>query len=404
MLQKTLMALAIASGVLIAGCGGGGGSDSDGGSSGGGTTARNDVVGPLDAVQEPVSSQVLAPLAVAAAGTPLAGVVTCVDQIVVGDTLDIVDVLAGQADAGATNFASSATVVQAEVTNLVSDLQRLLTSLAGGSGCSGSTVPVPGGFGTNPLAGTPLESFGATLLATLASVQSQLGGGGTPSLTTLSSVVDQLADGYAAALAMVPPEATSAPVVGPSLGLIGTALNDLTTTVAAAETANPTTTAAALAATVDHLLNGLLVDVLPIAQLEDISGQPGAISGPIADALAQLTAALSGGFATPGTDLGGTALLAEVQDLIGLITDPGTGTDPTGLLTGLLDQIQTALAGAVPGGTLPDIGPQALDEALAQITALLSTAGSTGTPLDDLLDSVIGLLGGLLGLDGLLNL
>ena len=393
MFRKSLMALALAGTVVLVGCGGSGGDDSS--STTPASTARNDVAGPLDTLQEPVSSQVLAPLASAAAGTPLAGVVTCVDQIVVGDMLDIVDVLASQADAGALNPTTSAPVVQAELTNLVSDLTGLLTSLAGGSGACGSSIPAPGGFGTNPLAGGPLEDFGATLLSTLASVQSQLtGAGGSPSLSTLNGLIAQLAAGYATAFSMLPAEATTAPVVGPSLGLIGTALNDLGTTVTAAAAGNPATTGAAITATVENLLGGLLVDVLPIAMLEDAGGQSGALSGPIADALDQLSTALAGGFTMPGSNLGGTALLDELTALLAPLTDPTSVSDPTVVLTTLLTQISTALGGGDTGSLpVPDIGPASLDTALAELTTLLSGAGANDSPLAPLVDTLTGLLG-----------
>lgn len=393
MFRKSLIALALAGTVVLVGCGGSGGDDSS--STTPTSTARNDVAGPLDALQEPVSSQVLAPLASAAAGTPLAGVVTCVDQIVVGDTLDIVDVLASQADAGALNPTTSAPVVQAELTNLVSDLTGLLTSLAGGSGACGSSIPAPGGFDTNPLAGGPLEDFGATLLSTLASVQSQLtGAGGSPSLSTLNGLIAQLAAGYATAFSMLPAEATTAPVVGPSLGLIGTALNDLGTTVTAAAAGNPTTTGAAITATVENLLGGLLVDVLPIAMLEDAGGQSGALSGPIADALDQLSTALAGGFTMPGSNLGGTALLDELTALLAPLTDPTSVSDPTVVLTTLLTQVSTALGGGDTGGLpVPDIGPASLDTAVAELTTLLSGAGANDSPLAPLVDTLTGLLG-----------
>lgn len=397
MFQKSLIALALAGTVVLAGCGGGGGD-----SAGSGTpspTARNDVSGPLDPVQGSVSEQVLAPLATAAAGTPLQGVVTCVDQIVVSDTLDVVDFLSAQVDANALNPATSATVVQAELTNLIADLQGLLTSLAGGTGACGATIPAPGGSTTNPLAGTPLAPFGDQLLATLGEVQGQLsaGGSGTPSLATLSGLITQLSAGYATALAMLPTEATAAPVLGPSLSLIGTALSDLNTTVAQASAMNATGTATAITNTVTHLLDGLLLGVLPIGELEAASGTDGALSGPIADALAQLTAALAGGFAAPGSDLGGTALTQELTDLLAPLMEPTAGGGPD-VLTTLLAQINAVLpAGSTGALPVPDVGPLALDNALAQLSTLLGTAGTAGGPLDPLISTLTDLLG-MLGL------
>lgn len=392
MFQKSLLALAVAGTVALVGCGGSGGSDG-GGSSTSGPAARNNVAGPLDAVQDPVSSQVLAPLAAAADGTPLEGVVRCVDQIVVGDALDIADVLAAQADGSGLNPTTAAPAVQRELTNLIADLQGLLTSLSGASGACGSIIPAPGSF-TNPLGGTPLASFGASLASTLTSVQNQLtGAGGSPSFATLSGLIEQLATGYQTALAMAPAEATSAPVLGPSLGLIGTVLDDLTTTVAAAETSNAGATSTALAATVDDLLSGLLLDVVPIVTLETEAGQPGALSTPIADAIDQLVSVIAGGFG----NLDGAGLPSEISSVLSLLTDPGTGTDPTGLLDGLLTQLTAALTPGGTGGSVPDIGPDALNQAVAQITTLLESAGTTGTPLDDLVTEVVTLIDDLLG-------
>ena len=369
MWQKSLIALALAGSVTLVGCGGGssgGGSGSNNNNDGSNPpapTARNDVSGSLDAVQGPVSIKVLRPLATATAGTPVSGVVACVDQIVIGDTFDILDLLAARADVSS-SFQGSAALVQTELTNLVADLQGLLFSLAGGAGC-GDVIPVQGDFTTNPLAGTPLEDFAATLLSTLGLVQGQLSGSGVLDLSVLTALVGQLADGYASALEFLPVDAISAPVVGPSLTLVGTALYDLEDTVGAADSGDLTAVVAQITATVGHLLNGLLTDVLPINQLEllGVVGGGNPLSGPITAALDQLNSLLSSGLSNTVPDLGGDALTGVIQSLltplIGVI--PGVdGGEPTVVLTTLLAQITGVLGGGTGGLPIPLVGPAAL--------------------------------------------
>lgn len=412
MFRKSMLVLALAGTLGLVGCGGGGGgsdSGSGGGSGGGGSspggppastpTPRSNVAGPLDTVQQPVSSMVIAPLAGAAAGTPLAAFVGCVDQVVVGDALDIVDTLAAQGTAGATNFAASAAAVQAELTDLVSDLQGLLTSLAGGPGCSGTTTTPVGG--ANPLAGTPLESFGAILQSTLVQVQGQLtllsGGSSAPNLTTLAGLFDQVVAGYMLAASSIPPEVTAAPVVGPALGLVGQALVDLDATVTAAASADAGATAAALTATLENLLTGLLTDVLPITMLESQAGALGALSNPIQSGIDQLTAAFAGGLAVPDGGLGGD-LLAPLTNLLAPLLDPASVSDPTSILSDLLAQFTGAIGGGATGGAVtPLTGSLQIDTALASLTNLLDGAGTAGSPLAGLLGTLTGLLGGLLG-------
>ena len=96
--NKGLLALTFSASLALTGCGGGGGGGSsksgNGGGDGGGsneplTTSYSEVEGPLDAVQQPLSEQVLAPIVAGAAGTPLEGPVSCVTSFVVTDVLEI---------------------------------------------------------------------------------------------------------------------------------------------------------------------------------------------------------------------------------------------------------------------------------------------------------------------------
>ena len=144
--------LGLSAAVLLTACGGGGGGGSSSGGSGEQATYQG-VEGPLDMVQEPLSEQVLGQIASAAAGTPLEGAVQCVDQVVVQDTVDILDSILAAVNPDSINdpqqaFADAATNAQLAVTELLSDLPVLLTSLAGQGDCTG---PSGAPMGSNPL-------------------------------------------------------------------------------------------------------------------------------------------------------------------------------------------------------------------------------------------------------------
>lgn len=411
MLQKTLLALALAGSVLATGCGGGGGSSAPSEPSAE-PAARNDVAGPLDVVQAPISTQVLAPLSSAVAGTPLTSVVDCVDKAVINDVIDVVDALALSLQAGGANPATALAAVagdlQSELGDLVADLQGLVLSLAGGgAGCNSTTSPVAG---TNPLAGTPLADFGNTLLPVLAQLQQALDGNGTVpaaplSLAQLEFVLETLSGSFDEAFALLPAEVTGAPVVGPVLGVVQQTLVDLEAVItsAASGTPDPTAITAGITTTLDNLLTGLLTGVVPVQFLEGGSLPDGVISGDIVGAVSTLTSVLTGGLGTSDP----TTLVGDLTDAVSGLLDPLTGGALAGgdlgggLFEGLLGTLLGSLDG-VTGGTLPGGATGTpLDSVLAALTGALSgTAGDT--LLGDLLGTIDGLLGGLFGglLDG----
>lgn len=406
MFKKTLLSLALASSLFATGCGGGGGGSDSSSSGGGSTPARSTVAGPLDAVQTPVSQQVIAPLTAATAGTPIAGVSECVNQLVVSDLLDTGDVIANGLQNGATSMdvqgaiTGTAAGVQAQLLDVATNLQGLLTALAGGAGCNGSTT----GIGTsNPLAGTPLAALGDQLEPVLAQIQAAAAGGSASpaSLGDLSGLYFQLDQALQSALGSIPPEAQGAPVVGGLISTLSDAFNNLGFTLAAASGAatsgDPTATQAALATTVNDLLSGVLLDVVPVNELEVASGQTGAISGPLQTAIDQLTAALQTGSVSGDPTGLSTTLTDTIATVLAPLTGAASGSDPTVVLTTLLDQFTAALGGSAPGSIPTITGVPGFDTGLQQLTELLSGAGSMGNPLTSLVDTLTGLLGGLLG-------
>lgn len=393
-MKRIALSLAVAGGVFLTGCGGGGGGGGGSPDPGGNTpppATRNDVSGPLDAVQGPLSSQVMAPLTQAAAGTPLAGVLNCVNQMVVEDMVDMIDrfALAMQPGAGssAAAFQAAAANVQAEFGDLVSDMQGFVTSLAAaGGGCNVNAAP-PSTSG-NPLAGTPLASFGATLLPVLAQLQGPLNGtGGTPprnlSPAELSALFTQLDSALDMAFASVPAEVKNAPMVGPSLLLVQQLVGDLQVVLSEAASADAPGVQAAMSTMLDRMLSTVLTGLVPLAQIENTSGDPGAVSGQIMSVIDQLVSTFSGGVRTQSAGTLGLSLTNAFDPLV----NPFEGE----ILPLILGPITSAIGGGVPTQAGPT-GTQ-LDGVLSVITNVLS-GGAGGNPLQSLLGSLLGGVGG----------
>ncbi len=393
--------LGLGAGLLLTACGGGGGGG--GSSSGGGESAAyQGVAGPLDAVQEPLSTQVLTPLSEAAAGTPLEGAVSCVDQVVVQDTIDVLDSILGAVDPTSMNdpqvaFAAAADNIQAAVNELLADLPVLLTSLAGQGDCTGTG----GGAsdGSNPLAGTPLAPLGDAL-APLFAAGSGFGGGfggeggQTLDLTALQALTDQLSAAFNDGLSNLPAEVADAPVLGGLLVTLQTTFNDLNTTVAALDDGDGAATAGAIAGTLDNLLSNLLINVVPVGFIEEQAGQGGVFSSQIEAGIAAITEQLGSGLGAvldPAFDalfgsateqlIGGlNMLLTPIGEAItgGLSSGGGSGAGPTGtpldILLAPLQGVAEALTGGLGGGG--------------------GEGGLTGTPLDLILDPIADLLQG----------
>lgn len=392
--------LGLGAGLLLTACGGGGGGSSSGG---GETAAYQGVAGPLDAVQEPLSTQVLTPLSEAAAGTPLEGAVSCVDQVVVQDTIDVLDSILGAIDPSSMNdpqvaFMAAASNIQAALNELLTDLPTLLTSLVGQGDCTGTGSGGGLADGTNPLAGTPLAALGDAL-APLFAAGSGFGGGfggeggQTLDLTVLQALTSQLAAAFNEGLSNLPAEVADAPVLGGLLVTLQSTFNDLNTTVAALDAGDGAATANAIAGTLDNLLSNLLINVVPVGFIEEQAGQGGVFSSQIEAGIAAITSQLGSGL--------GAVLDPAFDALFGSATEQLIGA-----LNMLLTPLGEAITGGLSSGGGSGAGPTGtpLDVLLAPLAGLAealtggfgggSEGGLTGTPLDLLLDPLAALLGG----------
>ena len=414
--------LGLSAGLLLTACGGGGGG---GGSSSGGSepAAYQGVAGPLDAVQEPLSTQVLSPLGDAAAGTPLEGAVSCVDQVVVQDTIDVLDSILGAVDPTSMNdpqmaFMAAAANIQAAVNELLADLPALLTSLAGQGDCSGTGSGGGIADGNNPLAGTPLAPLGDAL-APLFAAGSGFGGGfggeggQDLDLTSLQALTSQLAAAFNDGLSNLPAEVADAPVMGGLLTTLQSTFNDLNSTVAALDSGDGVATANAIAGTLDNLLSNLLVNVVPVGFIEEQAGQGGVFSNQIEGGIAAITEQLGGGLgmvldpafeglfgsATEQLIGGLNLLLTPIGEAItGGLSSGGGGAGPTGTpldaLLAPLEGVAAALSGGFGGGGEGGLTGTPLDLILDPLASLLQGGGGEGscplsdTPLSSLCDLV----------------
>lgn len=376
MLRKLMCSAAAAATLLVAGCGGG----SDAPTSTPGATARYTTTGPLTPVQNTLSTSVLQPLAVATAGTPLSGAVSCVDFAVNGDALNIVNVLANGLQGAQQNpaaLAAAAPQVQAAVQQLVADLQVMLSALTGGLGCNAAGsghAPV-----VNPLAGTPLAPLGDQLLPVLANLSALNQNPGSQSLTQLAAQLSQLSAAINVAYAQLPATATGAPVLGGVLSTLKTTVGNLVTLVQTAATGDPTATTAALQSTVTAALQNLLLNVLPVNAIQAPSGSS-AISTPVTAAIAQLTALLGQGV---GSNLPlGTQQASLSNALVPVLSTlyQASGANGATFLTTLLSKLTGALSALPSGG----VGSTAVLGLLGTVvttvsSALTSILGGTGT-------------------------
>lgn len=377
--------------VVLAGCGGGDSATPSGSSPTPSTPTNTSptpgaakVAGPLDAVQEPVSAQIIAPLASAFVGTPLQGIALCVDQIVVNDVVDVLDVLATAIDSGAQSgdpeaaLAGAAAGVQVQVENIVIDTQGMLSALDGsGNGCAGNVAPTS--ISGNPLAGTPLEAFGATLAPVLDQVYTALHGASGPrptlSLTTIASLVTQLEFAVNTAISQLPADVANAPVIGAALTTIQQSVANLADTVTAASTSDTPATQAAIANALNDALSGVLLGVVPITVIETQAGQVGLLSGPIQAGIDDVSA-----------EIGGNNIYSSLleQNLDAAIT-PVTDVIESTVLAAILGPLFEVLGEAGVSSSSP----------LAPVTGILGDffGGVNGSPLDLVLEQVSGASG-----------
>lgn len=361
MKKQLVTSLTLALVTALAGCSSGGTAETPAPASPavGASTAK--VAGPLDAIQNPVSDQIMTPLAAAVSGTPLEGIVICANQVVVIDAIDIVDAAAvaiQATDPTALASAKTAENLQNQLQNTVVGLQGMLVAMAGkANGCTLNTAPT----GSNPLAGTPLSPVGAALEPVLKQIfDAVAGSGGNPSpdlaLVTIRNYYSQLNGAVQTAFAMVPSQVSSAPVLGDAILAVKNALNQANSVVSAVAANNPALAQVAIASAVNSILKSVLLNVVPIYAIEAQAGHVGLLSTPLANAIDTVTATFSG---TKLDTTQPTVLVTQITTTLAPVLQP--------LQNEVVANIAGPLFDAINGATAPIGSP------LTPVTTLLSS-------------------------------
>lgn len=371
--------------------GGTGGGDTGGGTGGG--SAYSGVDGPLDAIQDPLSSQLFGPLGAAFTGTPLEGSIDCLNQAVVTDFIDVLDAIAVGLQAvseGAdpqTAFNDGTANIENALAEFGADLPGAVTALSG-DGCNNSSS---GGGSENPLAGTPLEPLGDALAPILGLFPASGESNGDAQLSSLATLVSLLNNAFQTGMADAITQATNAglpdptttPIFGGALTTLGMAINDLDTTMQAVSIYDGDASSAALGVTLDNLLVNILTGVVPIAFIENEAGLGPVFSSEIEAGVDQVIAALDQGL----NPVVSTVLEELLNGALTPLMDPIENT----VLPALLVPITTALAGGGDAGATGPTGTP-LDALLSPINDALvnGSADLSGTPLDVLLQPLSG--------------
>lgn len=367
-MKQMMLSGALAACLFAAGCGGGSSDSGSGNSSSGGNSgAQASVSGPLDTVQNTLSTSVLSQLESATAGTPLQGVLVCTDDVVNKNTLDILDAVLNGLQNPTTATTTVPAQVQQQIGQLANNLGSLLTALGGSGGCgtaSGGSSGIPS---TNPLAGTPLAPLGDALLPILKQIQSQTGSGSSASgLAQLALLVDQLNIAFQQGLAQIPASAKSQPVVGGVLTTLGTTVANLSSMMDAVGSNNSAGFQTATKTMLDNLLVNVLTQVVPTSYIETQAGQSGTITGPIKQAADTFSTAVATALGQGEAQLMAALNSSQLAPVVNPVLNQ--------LLPAILGPITKALSGlggSSSGGSGPTGTP--LDAILAPLTSVLSS-------------------------------
>lgn len=323
------------------------------------------VEGPLDPVQDDVVDGIVVNQLSGQLPAPFDQLTVCTAQTL-NYLIDVPDaVLAGVEGLanGADPFAffnSSAADAQAALGLFAASLQSTLLQLVDRGSCDPDADPTVGAG--NPLSGTPLAAIGEEIADLVEGFPEE---GATLDVEDFATVVSPLLSDLAAALGGLPPEVQDAPILGGAMGVLQQAMVDVANMLIPFGGYQGGATATAAETVIQNLLTGVLVDTLPVAELD----------APLA---ADIGTAISTAVATLGSSLGNLVSPLFVEGLDGVIfplLDPEDG-----LLAGIdedgnpLEGLLAALAGDTAGTPVD-----------ALLAAILS--GIDGSPLQAIINA-----------------
>ncbi|MES2488900.1 MAG: hypothetical protein V4607_03845 [Pseudomonadota bacterium] len=388
--MKMLIALSLVASLLLTGCGGGEETadtntpPSISANSANTPVGRSTVIGPLTAVQDTISTSVMQPLAVASRGTALAGVVSCANFAIGGDALNIINAVAKGQQGLAQNpqaIVEMAPQIQIQILQLARDLQQMIVALAGGPACSDNATAMK--LQGNPLAATPLAVLGDELLPVLNNILNTQHSD-QQSLTDLANQVLAISNAYNTAYRQLPasvvgkkvPDGVPAlstrmievPVLGGVLSAFNSTLPALAVLIESAARGDTYWVLAMLENATSSTIENLLLNVLPLNNLQALSGST-VLSDPIHQAAVQIGTQLGSSIKTPISEPTLQATLGRAMTPV--LSTLNQSADPSGatLLTSLLTRLTAALS------TLPssDVGA---DTVTALINTILPTVNN----------------------------
>lgn len=326
------------------------------------------VQGPLDPLQDEVVDGIVVAQVGSQLPSPLSGVTACT-AATLNYLIDVPDaILAGGAGLaeGADPFNAfngSAAEAQAALERFAGALQGTLLAVSGRSDCDPDEDRVPSS--SNPLAGTPLAPVGAAIADLMASIGEA---NEDPNLSSVSNLIAPALADLGAAFALLPAEVTEAPVLGGVVDTLGQAVTDVAGVLVPFGNYDGDATAAASATLISNLLNGVLLGVLPVGEVD-----AALIAAGIIEAGDEFSPQIATGIAT---------LTATLGDSLGLVVTPVFNEGLDGVAAPVLDPLEGVLA-AILGAGNP------LDGALG-----LLAGDMLNTPADALLGVLLSAVGG----------
>lgn len=412
--MKKLIASSLIVSLLLAGCGGGGNNENESAapvvSSDSTTTPiiRSTVIGPLTDVQSTITNSVMQPLVVASGGTPLAGVVSCANSALGGDALNIINAVAKGQQGLAQNpqaMTNMAPQIQIQILQMARDMQQMIAALAGGAACGEDARPMPPNG--NPLTGTPMAALGDQLLPVLINVLNARHSD-QPSLTDVANQLLAISNAYNSAYRQLPASVVGAkvpdgvpalatrmievPVLGGVLSAFNSMLPALTVLIQSAAQGDTEWVVAMLENTTYSVIENLLLNVLPLNNLQAQSGST-VLSDPIHQAAEQIGAQLSAGLNSSVSEAAQrTALNNELAPVLATLNQ-SAGAGGATLLTSLLARLTAALAALPPNAAGSAAVMALIDAVLPAINSVLSsilgmpsststTSAAPGCPLE----------------------
>lgn len=367
------------------------------------------VEGPLDPVQEDVVEEIVVNQLAAQLPAPFNNITACAAGSV-NYLVDVADAVLVETE-GLTQgqdpfdaFNAAVTGAEGALERFIGSMQATLVEIVDRGDCDPNADPAIASG--NPLAGTPLAPIGVAFFdlvsvlpeddeeLTLSDIENAI----VPALATLATALDSM-----------PSELASAPVLGGVLETAAQAVADISTMLEEFAGYDGDGTAAAAQTLIDNVLRGVLLESIPVAEIDPT------LAATIASAVTEASDALGGSVGAVVTGLFNEGLDVLTAYLTNVpVTESTAKSTDLDEIEGLIVQILAdgnPLDGPLADfagdgfGTDADLLLGALMAALdgSPLQALTSVSGGSASLSDSPLEALGDLQSQILGLDGVLG-